>query len=150
MGSITRRRVIAALAAGTLTAGCLAEEPEEPHQAVVHQSPTCACCDAYVEYLEEELGVTVSVEETDDMAAVKDTFDIPSTLESCHTLEYRDFVFEGHLPAAVIEAFLEEPPAVPGIALPGMPAGSPGMGGSKDEEWTVYTLDEDQSVYTTY
>ena len=88
----------------------------------------------------------------DDIAAVKRRHGVPDELRSCHTLVIEDYVVEGHVPAAVIATLLEDEPAIDGIALPGMPAGSPGMGGSKQGPFTIREFNEGQAgvVYAKY
>lgn len=103
-------------------------------------SPSCTCCGAYAQYLQEYLDTPITVTHTEDVTAVKRRYDVPSALQSCHTLVLDGYVVEGHVPAAVIASMLEDAPAIDGIALPGMPAGSPGMGGTKSGPFTVYAL----------
>ena len=75
---------------------------------------------------------------------------IPSELESCHTTEVAGYFVEGHVPVEAIDKLLEEKPDIDGIALPGMPAGSPGMGGLKTEDFVIYALkDGEASVFMT-
>jgi hypothetical protein len=92
----------------------------------VYKSPTCGCCGSWIEHLKAE-GFTVEVEDVVDLAAVKTRFGIPGELESCHTGVIGDYVVEGHVPAADLKRFLAEAPAAAGLAVPGMPLGSPGM-----------------------
>ena len=75
----------------------------------------------------EESGFTVKVENTDDLAAVKDRYQVPPELQSCHTAIVDGYIVEGHVPAADVTRLLKERPAVVGLAVPGMPIGSPGM-----------------------
>ena len=80
-------------------------------------------------------GFSATVHDTADMASVKSSMGVPSGLESCHTARVGNYTIEGHVPADVIERLLKEAPAGRGLAVPGMPAGSPGMemGGRKDK-----------------
>lgn len=108
-------------------------------QTTVYYSSTCGCCGNYISYL-RNAGFSVNAKQTQDMDAVKTEFGIPIEMMSCHTSIIGGYVVEGHMPAAVIQKLLEEKTDVKGIALPGMPHGSPGMGGKKDEIWKIYEL----------
>ncbi|WP_254864348.1 DUF411 domain-containing protein [Halovivax gelatinilyticus] len=150
----TTRRTLLALGASTVglgVAGCIGDGSDPPSSdldgnlaadtATQYQGPTCACCDEYQPYLEDHLDADLAVEVLDDQPALlerKADLGVPSTLRSCHTLVLDGSVFEGHLPVEPIQEYLETETDSVGIALPGMPAGSPGMGGSKDETWTIY------------
>jgi hypothetical protein len=74
-----------------------------------------------------ENGFTVQAEDTDDLAPIKARHGVPRRLESCHTALVDGYVIEGHVPADTIKRLLRERPAVAGLAVPGMPVGSPGM-----------------------
>ncbi|WP_135822364.1 DUF411 domain-containing protein [Halostella litorea] len=102
------------------------------------RSPGCSCCGRYASYLREHIDGTLDETETDDVDAVKRRHDVPAELRSCHTLVVDSYVVEGHVPVEALATMLDEQPAIDGIALPGMPAGSPGMGGTKSEPFTVY------------
>ncbi|NJP05919.1 MAG: DUF411 domain-containing protein [Chloroflexaceae bacterium] len=93
---------------------------------LVYKSPTCGCCSDWVEYLEEH-GYTVTVEEVTDLVAIKQQYHVPPDMGSCHTALIDGYVIEGHVPVEDIERLLSERPDVLGIAVPGMPPGSPGM-----------------------
>lgn len=113
---------------------------------VQYHDPTCGCCGEYVDYL-EATGIEVAVEETDDLGAVKDELSIPGDARSCHTVEVGDYLVEGHVPIEAIDALLEEEPDVLGVAAPGMPQHSPGMGPPGDEPLAIYAFDEAGDVY---
>lgn len=92
----------------------------------VYKPTYCGCCTGWVDHL-EHAGYTVEVEETDRPDEIKDALGVPAGLRSCHTAEIGGYVVEGHVPVDVIARLLEERPDVTGIAVPGMPVGSPGM-----------------------
>jgi len=69
----------------------------------------------------------VKAEDTEDLAAIKRKHSVPSNLQACHTALVESYVVEGHVPADVIDRLLRERPAIAGLAVPGMPSGSPGM-----------------------
>ena len=114
-----------------------------------YQGPACGCCEAYTPYLESALESPLDggldVVTTEDLDEYKIAAGVPRSLWSCHTVVLDGYVFEGHLPVEPIEAFLDEAPDSLGIALPDMPAGSPGMGGEKTETWTVFEFFDDGS-----
>ena len=127
------------------------EDPISLTSATQYQGPNCDCCDEYAAYLDDQLETDLETVVTDELGSIKDEYGIADELRSCHTLELDGYVVEGHVPAEVIATLLEEKPAIDGIALPGMPAGSPGMGGDKDGPWTVYELGSgsgDDTVFT--
>ncbi len=92
----------------------------------VHRSPTCGCCMKWVEHL-RDAGFQVRVHEHDDMQPIKKRLGVPETARSCHTAEVGGYFVEGHMPAADIKRLLGDKPQARGIAVPGMPLGSPGM-----------------------
>ena len=92
----------------------------------VYKSPTCGCCAKWVEHVEKH-GFEVKVVPTADMAAVKAKAGVPDALRSCHTTIVGGYVVEGHVPAADIKRLLAQKPRAKGIAVAGMPMGSPGM-----------------------
>ena len=96
----------------------------------VYKSPTCGCCSLWVDHM-TEAGFKVSVEDVTNevLRDVKIRHGVPLELSSCHTTVVGDYAIEGHVPASVVKRFLEEAPEVRGIAVPGMPTGSPGMEG---------------------
>lgn len=99
-----------------------------PGKLTVYKDANCGCCAQWVTYLQEQ-GYQVNVVNSADMAAVKAKHHVPAEMQSCHTavVEKTGQVIEGHVPATAI-AKLIATPSVPGIAVPGMPMNSPGMG----------------------
>ena len=93
---------------------------------IVHKTPWCGCCAHWVEHLRED-GFDVTVEETEDLASVRETLGVPDQIQSCHTAQVEGYVLEGHVPAAEVRRLLAERPEATGLAVPGMPMGSPGM-----------------------
>ncbi|MEO6126572.1 MAG: DUF411 domain-containing protein [Ilumatobacteraceae bacterium] len=94
----------------------------------VRRDPGCGCCTEWVVYLRSH-GATVDVTEDPDRAAFRSSWGIPNSAASCHTAVVEDYAIEGHVPAEAIRQLLTEHSDVAGLALPGMPADSPGMGG---------------------
>lgn len=120
-------------------------DTENQLAAIMYKTPTCGCCQVYGQYLKRE-DVDVTVIDVEDIAQIKEQHGIPRNLESCHTTMIGGYVVEGHIPMEIIEKLLAEKPEIKGIALPGMPSGSPGMPGPKTEEWTIYALNTDGTV----
>ncbi|CAM3657243.1 DUF411 domain-containing protein [Vibrio aquimaris] len=118
-----------------------------------HKSPYCGCCTAWTKHMQQE-GFTVEEKLHDNMNGIKKELGITPQLASCHTAEINGYVFEGHIPAKDIKAFLANPPkGAKGLAVPGMPVGSPGMEhGTQKEAYTVYAFNQDGQVfeYQTY
>ncbi|HEV7994415.1 MAG TPA: DUF411 domain-containing protein [Gemmatimonadaceae bacterium] len=106
----------------------------KPASITVYKDPSCGCCTKWVEHLRAS-GLAPDVHDRSDMDALKDSLGVPAALRSCHTAVAGRYVIEGHVPAADIKTLLASHPAnVVGLAVPGMPAGSPGMemGGRAD------------------
>lgn len=100
------------------------------YTAEVYYSESCGCCVNYIGYLRNS-GFKVNAIRVDDTKETKDGLKIPGDLRSCHTTKIGNYFIEGHVPVEAIKKLLIEKPAIDGIALPGMPSGSPGMPGPK-------------------
>lgn len=115
------------LALLVLAGGFSAARAAEPlPEVVVHKDPNCGCCGKWVEHLQAE-GFRVKVVQSQDMTEVKRRLGMPDKLGSCHTAQVGGYLIEGHVPASSIKRLLREKPALKGLAVPGMPAGAPGM-----------------------
>ena len=106
----------------------------------VYKDPNCGCCKEWVKHLEQN-GFKVEVMDMPDLSAVKAKYGVSDNLKSCHTGVIGDYVVEGHVPADLIVKMLEEKPRIAGLAVPGMPMGSPGMEGATKEAYDVLTFD---------
>jgi hypothetical protein len=119
----------------------------------VYKSPTCGCCGDWVEHLREH-GFAVEVIDQPNMTAVKNELGLPRDMASCHTARIAGYLVEGHVPAEDIQRLLDERPAVAGLAVPGMPVGSPGMeveGRAADPyEVLAFERDGSTSVWASY
>lgn len=114
----------------------------ETLEATVYRDPSCGCCGAWVEHLRSN-GFQVSVVQEHNMDAVKQEHNVPAGLASCHTALINGAVIEGHVPAADIKRFLSQESDAIGLAVPGMPVGSPGMeAGETQEPFTVFSFDQ--------
>lgn len=105
----------------------------------VYKSPSCDCCHEWEAYL-RSLGYTVRSAPTEDMARIKADHGLPQETWSCHTAVVDGYVVEGHVPVEAIRDLLANRPAIDGIALPGMPAGSPGMPGMKAAPFEILAI----------
>lgn len=109
----------------------------------VFKNPSCGCCGAWVAHLERE-GFTVKVTEVPDVGAARARLGMPDALASCHTATVGGYVLEGHVPAREVKKLLADKPAALGLAVPGMPLGSPGMEmGAKQAAYDVLLVGRD-------
>jgi len=115
----------------------------------VFKTPTCGCCHEYALFLENK---KYKVKQTDmrSLHEIKKKYNIPLEMQSCHTSILGKYFIEGHVPIEAINKLLKEKPEIDGIVLPGMPIGTPGMPGVKDEPYVIYQLiDGKPSVFMT-
>jgi hypothetical protein len=132
--SLSRRKALGLLVAGL--AYVLPVQAAARPKVVVSRDPSCGCCGAWAEHL-RRAGFPVEIVETANVNAVKQRLGVPPDLASCHTAEVQGYVIEGHVPASAILRLLEERPQAIGLAVPGMPIGSPGMEGGRSETYEV-------------
>ncbi|MDH2434598.1 DUF411 domain-containing protein [Pokkaliibacter sp. MBI-7] len=149
--SAAARRTLQRLAVITLTSLPVVAWAEAV-QLEVFKDPQCGCCQAWLKHMQgfsaanSPLTFAVTVNGSADLYATKDKLAIPPKLRSCHTAVETDsgYVFEGHVPAPVMARFLAEKPDARGLAVPGMPLGSPGMEmGERFQPYSVYLLKND-------
>ena len=107
--------------------------------AEVHRNPACSCCHEWEAYL-RDAGWEVRAIDVEDMSSFKQSHELPESTWSCHTAIIDGYVVEGHVPLAAIEDLLAARPAIDGIALAGMPPGSPGMPGDKEAPFAVVSV----------
>lgn len=113
---------------------------------VVYKTPTCGCCIKWIEHLRDS-GFDVSAVEVPSTIPVHERFGVPRQLGSCHTAVIGDYWVEGHVPADLVQKLLtEKPDGIAGIAVPGMPMGSPGMEGPNPVAYQVLAYDKDGKV----
>jgi hypothetical protein len=130
---VTRRGILLGSAACLLPSAALAAA--EP-LVTVHRDPNCGCCSGWVQHL-QKAGFPTKVLDTTNLDAVKTRLDVPDDLAACHTAEVSGYVIEGHVPAIALKRLLAEKPDATGLAVPGMPVGSPGMEGGAPERYDV-------------
>lgn len=110
--------------------------------AILYKNPQCGCCEGHAEHLRQN-GIAVTSMVTLDLSLMRQEHGVPVDLVGCHMLLIDGYVVEGHVSAATIKHLLAERPPIKGISLPGMPTGSPGMPGPKEEPFTIYAFDGD-------
>jgi hypothetical protein len=132
--ALTRRSILALVGSTAVVPMRSLWAAEE--QITVHRDPSCGCCSGWVQHL-QKAGFRATVIETRDIDAVKKRLGVPDDLAACHTAEISGYVIEGHVPAAALRRFLSEKPNASGLAVRGMPVGSPGMEGGKPEPYDV-------------
>jgi hypothetical protein len=130
--------IVSLVSAGT--AATPVNSSAKPVAIKVYKTPQCGCCKAWVKHLRDN-GFQVETMDMPDLTLVKQKYGVKPALEACHTAVVNGYVVEGHVPADVIVKFLRERPAVTGIAVPGMPMGSPGMEGGSKQSYNVLTFD---------
>lgn len=149
---MNRRHVLTLLAAGMGAFMTTALAAPSTPRVEVFKSPTCGCCGAWVDHL-RAAGFDVQVMEVSDTATARQRLGMPEAYASCHTAAVGGYVLEGHVPAAEVKRLLAAKPAVLGLAVPGMPLGSPGMDvAGRRDPYAVLLIDRlgRSSVYAHY
>ncbi|MER8705354.1 MULTISPECIES: DUF411 domain-containing protein [unclassified Mesorhizobium] len=118
-------------------------------QAVMYKNPSCSCCETYAAYLEQN-GFKVELKPTNDLSQISAGLGVPAQLQGCHSVVIGDYVVDGFVPVDLVKKMLTEQPQITGIAMAGMPMGSPGMGGEKTETWKIYAFTKDGKAPTVY
>ncbi|MEH1938837.1 MAG: DUF411 domain-containing protein [Nostoc sp.] len=114
--------------------------------ATVYHSPDCNCCGGWIDHLKAE-GFKITDFSTSDIETVKQKYNVPDNLSSCHTAIVNGYVIEGHVPADDIKRLLQEKPNVAGLSVPQMPVGTPGMEmGNRKDPFSVFSFDRKDSV----
>jgi hypothetical protein len=145
------RRAWIGLAGGGVVGAALGAWLIAPRSAsamtiTTYKSPTCGCCQKWIDILRAD-GFDVQVEDMPDVTPVKAQHAIPPRLWSCHTSVIEGYAVEGHVPPDLIRRMVQERPAFAGIAVPGMPVGSPGMEqGTEKEPYQVVSFTRDGSL----
>lgn len=136
MKAVIGLAVVAMVAAGFVL-------PPRPQATTitVYKSPTCGCCKEWITHM-RSAGFTVDAQDVKDVGPIKNEKGVPVELWSCHTAIANGYIIEGHVPADLVQKFLKEKPAVMGLAVPEMPAGSPGMEVAGKEPYDVFAFDK--------
>lgn len=125
-----------------LHSAAIAQAAMPANELTVYKSPYCGCCGKWVDYMRGH-GFDVTVHDMDDLSTIKHMAGVPEKLQSCHTAMIEGYVLEGHVPVDAIQSLLGSGVKVHGLAVPGMPVGSPGMEGGSPEAYTVYSFTGD-------
>ena len=136
--------LLGGLGAATLVTAVLAQRPaqDKSSELTVYKSPTCGCCGKWIDHM-KAAGFQVKVVDLDDLTEIKQASGVPMKLRTCHTAVVGNYAIEGHVPADVVKKLLAERPAGAGIAVPGMPIGSPGMEvGNQKDSYEVLLFDK--------
>jgi hypothetical protein len=147
---MNRKRFLYSILGISLYAGCGSAQADT--KMIVYKTPTCGCCGNWVEHLKAN-GFDVDVRDVNDIVTEGRRLGVPDGLRSCHTGSIGGYAIEGHVPAADIKRLLAEKTQAKGLAVPGMPVGSPGMeNGSYVERYSVllFNADGTNEVYSTY
>jgi hypothetical protein len=155
--AVPRAAILAlALVVVAFLQGCASVQMRSDRPAIsdlsmtVYRSPDCSCCHVWADFARAE-GWTVATADVIDLAGFKADHGVPIEAASCHTAVVDGYIVEGHVPLAAITRLLAERPDIDGIALPGMPAGSPGMGGIATGPFEILALDGGElSVFGSY
>ncbi len=143
----SRRRTMALLGGAVVAVGAavawgvVSVGATKAAEITVYKSPYCGCCGMWSEHMRAN-GFAVNVREVEDVDPVKALYGVPPALASCHTAVVDGYVVEGHVPADLVKRLLAERPEARGLAVPGMPAGSPGMEGAGREPYDVFIFDD--------
>ena len=129
------------LLAATVIFGSISAIPVNAgvQEVTLYKNPQCQCCEGYAKYLRNN-GFSVTVKPTHELVAMSREVGLADKFQGCHLSQVDDYFVSGHVPVATVNKLLTERPDIKGITLPGMPQGSPGMGGSKSKPFTVYSI----------
>lgn len=139
--AMKRRQFICTAVAGLVSAATkpvLASQTE----MIIYKDPTCGCCRAWAEAM-IDADFAVTVRDTDDLTSIKRKYRVPAAMQGCHTAIAKPYYFEGHVPVAAVENVLTKRPDIAGLAVPGMPSGSLGMGNDPTASYDVYSVPRD-------
>jgi hypothetical protein len=137
------------IASAVLMLLLLASSAAAATKMTVFKDPNCGCCAVWAQLMARE-GFAVEVKDTDRLDAMRRLAGVPERFAGCHMAMVEGYVVEGHVPAAIVKKLIAEKPAIKGVSLPGMPAGSPGMGGAKEGPFEVLAIEDGEPrVYAT-
>ncbi len=142
----TRRQAIGTIGAAAVSLAAPAAFASGRPSVTLHKDPNCGCCTDWGKHI-EAAGFPVTVINSPNVKALKRQVGVPLDLAGCHTAEVSGYIIEGHVPAAALQRLLDERPEAIGLAVAGMPAGSPGMGGEPEAYDVVLFTSTSRSVY---
>ncbi len=143
--------LLAPLAIAAGVAGTALLSPARAAEFTVYKSPWCGCCGEWIKRMKAK-GHSLTIKNIENLDPIKKIARVPERLRACHTAIGDGYVIEGHVPSKDIERLLAERPKAIGLAVPGMPSGSPGMDGGEPESYDVilFKADGSESVYARY
>lgn len=112
---------------------------------MVYKSPSCGCCKKWVTHLRKE-GFNVTTKDVQNVQPIKKQIGVEAQYQSCHTAKVGKYFIEGHVSASDIKKLLKEKPDIKGLAVPGMPMGSPGMEGHRKDNYDVLAIDKNNNA----
>ena len=120
-------------------------------KVTVYKTATCGCCKKWVKHLENK-GFIVESKNLNSLSSIKEELGIKPKNRSCHTAKVGNYFVEGHVPAEDIKKMITSSADIKGLAVPGMPMGSPGMEGSRKDDYDVYAISNDggYNVYNSH
>jgi hypothetical protein len=130
---------------GKITGNAIKDNLVSAEEATLYKSSSCGCCGVYGNYFQRKGNSDLEIVNLENLDGIKTKYNIPSELQSCHTTVIGDYFVEGHIPLEAIDKLLKEKPDIAGIAMPGMPEGSPGMPGAKRGDFIIYAVNHDGS-----
>lgn len=133
--------VAAALGLGAAVSRTPARGEAQPAVMTVYKLASCGCCAKWVDHI-KATGIQVKTIDVEDLSEIKAASGVPSPLQTCHTAVIQGYVVEGHVPGDVVQQLLRDKPAIAGVAVPGMPLGSPGMDGSPKQPYDIIAWDK--------
>ncbi|KQT04070.1 DUF411 domain-containing protein [Rhizobium sp. Leaf386] len=137
-----RQFLYSIVAAGSISLIAVARAAGE--SMIVYKDPNCGCCDAWAEAM-KKAGFSVQAEDVDDLNIIKERFAVPAEMQGCHTAVVVGYYVEGHVPVDAVKKLVAERPQIAGLAVPGMPEGSLGMGDDPKASYDVYAVNKDGS-----
>lgn len=146
-----KKLVLGAIGAAVIAAAAymFSNTATRAERVTIYKTPQCGCCEDYATYLRRN-GFSVTVKVAPDLTAMSRKEGITEDFQGCHLAYFGNYVVSGHVPLSAVNKLLAERPAIKGIALAGMPAGSPGMSGPKIAPFEVYTVGEAKpQLYST-
>jgi len=146
---LTRRQATVTIGAAAALLTFRANAAGTRPTVTLHKDPTCSCCTAWGKHI-EEAGFPVTVIESQSLKALNAKLGVPEDLAGCHTATVEGYVLEGHVPASALERLLRERPEAIGLSVPGMPAGSPGMGGDPEIYQVTLFTSSDRRAFARY
>lgn len=144
-----KRRAFICMAVGATVALSAASAATPTKLMTIYKDPNCGCCHAWAEAM-KNAGFDVAIQDTDDLEPLKARLSVPEAVRGCHTAVIGGYFLEGHVPLEAIQRLLKEAPEITGLAVPGMPEGSLGMGDSANAKYEVFAVSKTGTIKVYY